>query len=134
MYALAAAQDRLAWKVMEALARLVPRDLPSPNAVYTWALLVAGGKVQAPPDGPDKRKKAHRNHVIAVTVNGIRDLGQLPYESEERRSACHAVAERLGMPYATVRTIWRGQRPLLTKAREMGLIPPATRLRRAREG
>lgn len=131
LYALAASQDPLAWKIMETLACLVPRDLRAPNAVYTWALDVAGGKRQKPKDRPDKRKNGHRDSTIAVTVNGIRDLGRLPYASDERRSACRAVAERLGMSYTTVRSIWRRTKPLLERARGLDVIPPPRRQSRS---
>ena len=50
--------------------------------------------------------------MILAAVNGIHDVSGLPYDfdepkSGEPRTACHAVAERLGMPFTTVRTIWR---------------------------
>ena len=93
-----------------------------------WAQDVALENIKKPKDRPDKRKWMLRDASIAATVNGIHDLSGVPYEfdepkSGEPRSACHIVADRLGKPYATVRSIWRKERDLLNQAREHGLIP-----------
>ena len=121
----------LRWKVMEALARKVPRDLPVPNAVDTWARDVAAGNIPRPPGRSGRPTKELRNVIIATTVNGIRDLDELPYESDERRSACSVVAERLGVSYGKVRTIWLRTRPRIKKAQRLGVIPPPRKRRRA---
>ena len=143
----ASRKDLLAWKTVHALLKRF-RNRPPDSLVVSedneetwraaaallnaWGLDVATGDRTKPPDGSDSRKQALRNSSIVVTVNGIRDLSGLPYESDERRSACDAVAERLGMSYATVRTIWRNGQKRLRRAREKGLIPPAKKQRRQR--
>ena len=142
----ASRQDLLAWKTVHTLLKrfrnprpgslIVSRDDETSRrgaaALIAWGLDVATGDRTEPPDGSDSRKRALRNGAITATVNGIRDLGELPYESAERRSACHAIADRLGMSYTTVRTIWRNGRRQLQRAREQGLIPPAKKQRRQR--
>ena len=106
------------------------------NSLNSWAQDAALENIKKPKDRPDKRKRMLRDATIAATVNGIHDLSGVPYEfdepkSGEPRSACHIVADRLGMPYATVRSIWRKERDLLNSAREHGLIPqPRSKQRR----
>ena len=142
-YIVASQVDRLAWQILKVLLRRLrkrkPGSLAIPvehetvwrnawNRLNGWALDVATDvRVEPKPAGRDSRKQALRNATIVCVVNGIRDLGELPYASDERRSACHAVAERLGMKYYTIRSIWRRGQPLLTRARDHGLIPPKGR-------
>ena len=145
-YIEASRTDPLAWKVVHNLFRRL-RNRPSDSLTASedevekwrdarerldeWARdVTAGDRVEPTPPGGDSRKQVSRNGTIAATINGIRDLTGLPYESDERRSACHAVAERLGMKYHTVRSIWRNHRGLLKRARQKGLIPPPTKQRR----
>ena len=98
------------------------------NSLNSWAHDVVLEIIEKPKDGPDKRKLMLRNAIIAAAVNGIHDVSGVPYEldeprSREPRSACHIVADRLGMPFSTVRSIWRKERSLLDWAREHDLIP-----------
>ena len=98
------------------------------DSLNRWAQDVALETIQKPKDGPDERKMMLRNAIIVAAVNGIRDVSGVPYDYDEPkfgepRSACHIVANRLGMPFSTVRSIWRKDRSLLTQAREYDLIP-----------
>ena len=145
-YIEASRTDPLAWKVVHTLfSRLRNRPPSSLTAsedevekrqdalerLNGWVLDVAAGdRVEPTRPGGDSRKQVSRNAKIVATINGIRDLGELPYESDERRSACHAVAERLGMKYHTVRSIWRNNQGMLKRARQESLIPPPTKQKR----
>jgi len=104
------------------------RAVPPP--LNDWWLDATTGVRQRPKKGG---KVSYRNHMrdlsIVTAVNGIRDVTDFPFEFDERksgepRSACHVVAEKLGMRYATVRTIWRKNRSIVDRAREHGLVPP----------
>ena len=68
---------------------------------------------------------------LTPSVSAIRDLGELPYEGMDG-SACQAVAGRLNMSHAAVRSIWRKEQPRLRRLRENGLLPPAKKQTRRR--
>ena len=96
-----------------------------------WARdMVTDGDKFSNPSGGDARKQYLRNTAITITVNGIREITELPYESDERKSACHVVADRLGWSYGRVRTAWRKRRPLLRRAQKLGVIPPSRKQKR----
>ena len=87
--------------------------------------------------GEHDRKNQMRDVIIAATVNMVHHVTDLPYEFDETskpgrvpRTACHSVAERLGMPFNTVRTIWRKNRDDVDLARGDGGVPPARGRRR----
>ena len=143
--------DLLAYKTLQALLTNVrsrqldfvnasPEEMlvwhAAQNILNGWAQDVALEIIWKPKDGPDKRKLALRNAMIAAAVNGIHEVSGIPYEFEEPKSgeprtACHVVADRLGMSFGAVRSIWRKERELLNQAREYGLIPqPQQRQRR----
>ena len=138
-YIVASQADRLVWQTLAVLLRRLRKRKAGSlviaveneavwrdalDRLHGWALDVASGiRVEPKPAGRDARKQAMRNATIVCVVNGIRDLGELPYASDERWSACHAVAKRLGVKYDTIRSIWRRGQPLLTRARDHGLIP-----------
>ena len=96
--------DRLVWEALMVLLRRLrtrkPGSLVIPvehEAVWCdalsrlngWGLDVATGvRVEPRPRGRDARKLVMRNCAIVCAVNGIHDLGELPYASEcavERR-------------------------------------------------
>ena len=84
------------------------------------------------------RKNLMGDVLIAETISMIHDVTDLPYEFDAPKSggepwtACHSVAKRLGMPYDTVRSIWRKNRVYGDSAREEGLSPAARKRRRRR--
>ena len=129
--------DLLAKKIVQALIRRlrmrgvgVPSDAPDAvtaegmNTLCRWALAVATGDRPEPPAPRGRPKEPVRSAVIAWAVSAIRDLGELPYEGMDG-SACQAVAGRLNMSHAAVRSIWRKEQPQLRRWRENGLLPPA---------
>ena len=138
-YIITSQHDRLAWDILHALApRLRTRGKALPPVLAEWWIDASTGVLAKPKDGG---KLVHRNTMrdttIAAAVNGIRDVTDLPYEfdatkSESPRSACHVVADRLGKPYGTVRTIWLKHRQLVERARLQGLVPPARPRKRRR--
>ena len=149
-YIVASRVDLLAYKTLQVLLTNLRGKKPgsikvSPEEAEVWQVALDGLNrwaqdvaleiIQKPKDGPDKRKLRSRNTIIVAAVNGIHDVSGVPYEfdepkSGEPRSACHIVADRLGMPPTTVRSIWRKERSLLKRAREHGLIPPPRPKRR----
>ena len=120
-------RDPLAWKTLEALLRrrssLVARAEATPADDRTiwqeglfplikWACEVASKTRTEPPlpRGRDSVENMLRDAAIRATVQKIHDCSGRPYTSTDHEdlSACGMVARRLpGMPYATVRTIWR---------------------------
>ena len=113
-------RDPVAWRVCQHLVgellQDAPRDTdPAPPPVLAdsplmhWALRVAQGLLTEPkPPGRDPIKNFFRNYVVASTVQGICDIGIRPATSNKPGwSACHLVADRLGLSYEAVRTIWR---------------------------
>lgn len=120
-------RDPLAWKTLEALLRrrssLVARAAAAPADDWTiwqeglfplmgWACKVASKDLKEPPlpQGRDFVEDMLRNAAIRATLRKIHDCSGRPYTStdHEDHSACGMVAQRLpGVPYATVRTIWR---------------------------
>ena len=119
--------DLLAWKTLEALLRrrssLVERAMAAPADDWNiyrevlwpligWACEVASKTRTEPslPQGRDFAENLLRNAAIRATLRKIHDCSGRHYTSTDREdhSACGMVAQRLrGMPYATVRTIWR---------------------------
>ena len=87
------------------------------RALTEWALDAHAGILKKPQTrGRDKYALAIRDAVIASTVNGIRNLGARPATSRlPDRSACHAVANRIGLSYDAVRTIWQNNQFLFKK-------------------
>ncbi|MDE2678193.1 MAG: hypothetical protein F4107_09550 [Gemmatimonadetes bacterium] len=108
----------VAWKVCvvlvkrlraESLARLVLSPL------LNWALDVAVGIRSEPRKrGRDPYANDFRNLVITVFVAEVRDVGLRPATSNAQESACHLVAERLGLSYENVRGIWLTERKRLS--------------------
>lgn len=102
--------DRAAWRFMETLLCTVRSRTPTngiPAVLLEWALDVATGEITKPPDKrPGRPSELARDVVIIDAVKALHDHAGLPYESRDRRSACHAVAERVHLAYSTVRGIW----------------------------
>ena len=122
-------KDRLVWQVLTLLLRKlrlqqVPIDFSNKQeceqweaarrALNAWAVDAHVGILKEPrPRGRDKRWNGLRDAGIAVAVNGIKNLGARPATSNRPgRSACHAVANRIGLSYEAVRTIWRNNRDM----------------------
>ncbi|MYB60262.1 MAG: hypothetical protein F4X69_02655 [Gemmatimonadetes bacterium] len=79
-----------------------------PDFTITWILDVATGESVEPKSvGRNKGIYTSRDLHIGHMVECVHDTMKLPYESEERYSACHEVADYLDMKYGKVRTIWR---------------------------
>ena len=125
----ASKKDRLVWKILTLLLRKlrlqqVPIDLSNEQeceqwkaarrALNAWAVDAHVGILKEPrPRGRDKRWNGLRDAGIAVAVDGIRNLGARPATSKlPGRSACHAVANRIGLSYEAVCTIWQNNRDL----------------------
>ena len=133
-------KNRLPWDVLHAL---VPRLWRGKKVVFPalmkwWMDATTGVIVKPKRGGKVVVKNKIRDSVIVVVVNRIRDVSGIPYEFDEPKfgtphTACHVVARRLGMRYATVRSIWRKNRSIVDRARVNGLVPPPrTRKRRPR--
>ena len=130
-YIVASEYDRLHWDVLHALVlRLQAEEKEVPPDLTKWWMDATTGDRDKPKQGGRvKHRNSMRDATIVAAVNGIRNVTDLPYEFDERksgepRSACHVVAERLGMRHATVRTIWRNNRSLVDRVRALELIPP----------
>ena len=130
-YIVASEYDRLIWDVLHALVLKLQaegKEMP-PELTRWWMDVTTGDRDKPKQGGKVKHRNLMRDVTIVAAVNGIRNVTDLPYEFDERksgepRSACHVVAEKLGMRYATIRTIWRNHRSLLDSARALALIPP----------
>ena len=122
-------KDRLVWQVLTLLLRQlrlqqVPIDFSNEQeceqweaarrALNAWAVDAHVGILKEPrPRGRDKRWNGLRDAGIAVAVNEIKNLGARPATSNRPgRSACHAVANRIGLSYEAVCTIWQNNRDL----------------------
>lgn len=119
--------DPLAWETLKALLRrgssLVARAEAAPaddRAIWwerlclliRWTWEVVSKTRTEPPrsQGRNYTEDMLRDAAIRATLRKIHDCSGRPYTSiaHEDRSACGMVAQRLpGVPYATVRTIWR---------------------------
>ena len=89
--------------------RTIVNSLPDP--VITWILDVATGLCEEPKSvGRSGGTNLSRDTQIVQMVEGVHDAMKLPYESDERFSACHEVAVYLDVKYGKVRTIWRKKR------------------------
>ena len=138
-YIIVSEKDRLAW---DALHVLVPRLRTGgkvvPPLLVEWWLDVTTGILKKPKKGGKPvQRNSNEQATIAAAVNGIREVSGIPYYSDERNdaephTACHVVAERLGMPYTTVRSIWLKMQPLVKRAQENGLVPPPRPKKRRR--
>ena len=133
VYIKASTKYRAAWTILTRLLRKLRRQQLSMScsnehereqceaaqcALTEWAWDVAAGIRKKPQTrGQDKYALAIRDAVIASTVNGIRNLGARPATSNIHpgRSACHVVANRIGLSYAAVRTIWQNNQFLFKK-------------------
>lgn len=80
-----------------------------PDFAITWILDVATGQC-VEPKSVGRNKNLSRDFQISQMVVSVHDTMKLPYESDERYSACHEVADCLDMKYGKVRTIWRKMR------------------------
>ena len=129
---------RMYWNVLEVFVRemwINGKDMP-PTLIAWWMDKTTGVIKKPRHGGKQTRKNLMRDVLIAETVSAIHDVTDLPYEFDAPKSggdpwtACHSVAKRLGMPYATVRSIWRKNRVYGDHAREEGLIPAAQKQRR----
>ena len=142
-----AVDSRLAYARLSAVAtasRLPTANRGSNNSYTTswdttWWMDKTTGVINKKHHGKKQtRKNLMRDVLIAETVSMIHDVTDLPYEFDAPKSggepwtACHSVAKRLGMPYATVRSIWRKNRVYGDLAREEGLSPAARKRRRRR--
>lgn len=79
-----------------------------PDFTITWILDVATGECVEPKSvGKYKSVYTSRDLHIGQMVECVHGTMKLPYESDERYSACHDVADYLHMKYGKVRTIWR---------------------------
>ena len=138
-YILASREDRLAWDVLyDLVPRLRRGGQALPNELAEWWISATTGVLKPPKRGG---KVVHRNRArdtaIAAAVKGIHDVSGIPYEFDEPKSgdphtACHVVANRLGMTYEAVRSIWRKMHPLIKRAQERGLVSPSRKTRRQR--
>lgn len=133
------ARAGLSWDVLDMFVRRQwTSGKPLPIETAVWWLDATTGVTKKPiRDGKRDRRNLMRDSIIAMTINTIHDVTDLPYEFDEPskpgrepRTACHLVAERLGMPYHTVRSIFENQRPSMIKARKNGRLPPARKRRR----
>ena len=133
-------KDLLFWDVLHAL---VPRLWLGKKAVFPalikwWMDATTGVLVKPKRGGKVVWRNRMRDAVIVTAVNGIREVSGIPYEFDEPNfttphTACHVVARRLGMSFATVRSIWRKNKSIVDDARAHGLVPPPrTRKRRPR--
>ena len=82
-----------------------------PDFTITWILDVVTGKC-VEPKSVGRNKNLTRDYQIYQMVVGVHDTMKLPYESDERYSACHEVADYLEVKYGKVRTIWRKMKHL----------------------
>ena len=111
---------------------------PVPPTLVEWWMDFTMGVIKKPiRGGRHDRKSQARDVIIAATVNMVHHVTDLPSEFDETskpgrtpRTACHSVAERLGMPFNTVRTIWRNNRDYVDLARGDGGVPQARGRRR----
>ncbi len=137
-YIRASLVNRLYWDVLEVFVReMWTNGRGLRLTLIEWWMNATTGVIQKPSLGGKRtRRNFMRDLLIVATVNAIHEATDLPYEFDEPkpprkpRTACHAVAERLAIPYATIRTIWRKSRLHLDRARESGRIPVARKRRR----
>ena len=122
-------EDRLASKIVHALvAHLRVRDpeLLKQPPLFDWILDVVLRIRPGQPSkgGRDARAHRFRNMLIAEAVRRICGLSTLKPTStaKEPRSACHAVADRLGEEYETIATIWKNEKK---RQQGRGLAPEA---------
>ena len=133
VYVVASESDGLFWDVLSRLVPLLWRNEGVVPAVLLewWMDKTTGIRERPPSSGKHGRRNNMRDLTIVTTVNGIRNVTDLPYEFDEpsglrkQRSACHVVAERLGWTYGRVRSIWRNNRSIVDRARAHGLVPLA---------
>ena len=124
-------KDRLAWDVLHALVlrQWSGKKVVFPELIKWWMDATMGALVKPKGSGKVVWRNKLRDLTIVTAVNGIREVSGIPYESDEPKlapphTACHVVAKRLGMPYATVRSIWRKNRSIVTGAHKHRLVPP----------
>ena len=112
-----ARQDQIAHKILKEVLRNLRSDDKQddrailndlPDFTITWILDVATGDCVEPKSvGRYKSVYTSRDLHIGHMVECVHGTMKLPYESDERYSACHEVADYLDMKYGKVRTIWR---------------------------
>lgn len=117
-----ASASQLAYRILQEYLRLLRIDeklddrtlvINQPDSVIAWILEVATGQCVEPKSvGRSRSTNLLRDRLIAVSVKLVHDNMDLPYESDERYSACHEVADYMDMKYGSVRTIWRKSRDL----------------------
>ena len=111
----------LEWRVMKAAIAHLREQEPDAmrdavgSPLLAWALDVAEGKRTPPkrPRGRDPLDNVVRDVVIADMVSRIHKLGHRALTGAAKDydgSACHLVAERLGMSYEAIRRIWQNRR------------------------
>ena len=101
-----------AWEgVTRLLQELRKRDQPLPGQLLIWAVDVATGTRRPPirSRGRDGEALKFRNIMIVMAVEALRH-GSLPATSATGESACNLVAEKLGLSFEAVRTIWRDRK------------------------
>ena len=118
----AAKYNQLAYGILKEYLRLLRIDEKQddktfinnlPDSMISWIIEVATGqRVEPKSVGRNKNTNLLRDRLIAISVRLVHDNMELPYESDERYSACHEVADYLDMKYGKVRTIWRKWREL----------------------
>ena len=137
-YIRASLENRLYWDVLEVFVREMwtnGRGL-RPTLIEWWMNATTGVIKKPTLGGKRTRRNFMRDVVIVATVDAIHEATDLPYEFDEPkphrkpRTAGHAVAERLAIPYETIRTIWRKNRLHVDRTREAGRIPVARKRRR----
>ena len=105
----ASKMHRHAWEGMKRLLQeLRKRGQPLPAQLLIWALDVADGTRQPPirSRGRDGEALRLRNLRIVMAVEALR-YGSLPATSSTGQSACGLVAEKVGLSFEAVCTIWR---------------------------
>lgn len=97
------------------------------DALNKWARDVATkARTKPAPRGRRAVKQGFRNSIIISAMEGIRACSGKPLfdDYDETRSVAYAVAQRLEMPYATVRRIWKKDSHILRSLRKIGLSVP----------
>ena len=118
----AAKYDQLAYRILKEYIRLLRIDEKLddrtfmnmlPDSMVSWIIEVATGQCVEPKSvGRSRSTNLLRDRLITNSVKLVHDNMDLPYESDEKYSACHDVADYLDMKYGSVRTIWRKSRDL----------------------
>ena len=114
-YIEASKTNRWAWETLSGLVRIFGkraqghvRDVVLPPPLSKWALDVASGHLGLPSWKQRPKLQEFRHHTIAIAIERLHDLGR-PYAPPSENTACHLVAQRLGLKIDSVRDIWKKQ-------------------------